>query len=153
MAHHCNPNELGYDNDAKIGDPFLKFHPDIPDHFLQRYQHITTFVLMSFGTIKWYFSDLFNLVRGNIGSVDFSASRSEIAMCVFFKIMRWVIGITLPAYYHGFGAAALSSFITFAVCAHFLENIFIVNHIQGPDAVPNSNNHWAHRQLEGTYNW
>jgi len=153
VAHHCNPNELGYDNDAEIGDPILRFHPDLKSSWLQRYQHITTFILMSGGTIKWYFSDLFSLVRGHIGNIDFHASRAEIAMCVFFKILRWVLGITIPAYYHGWSAAVTSTVITFAVSAHYLENVFIVNHIQGPDAVPNPNSHWAIRQLEGTYNW
>ncbi len=53
VAHHMDPNELGKDNDCEIGNPMMRFHPELPRKWIHRYQHIYTPILMTGGVFKW----------------------------------------------------------------------------------------------------
>jgi fatty acid desaturase len=151
VSHHMSPNIHGKDNDFVIGNPFLRFNPSIKLDWMHKYQHILTFVGMTFGTIKWIASDFECFINGAVGSIKFRVNRVDWAVLALFKTMWATVHLVIPLYLHG--AKALWLFFLFmGVGAHYLENIFIVNHIQH-ELYPTKDMHWAAGQVAGTANW
>lgn len=68
------------------------------------------------------------------------------------KAVWFTIRVLCPLYYFSLPHALLLILIPLAIGAHYLENIFIVNHIQH-GLVPPSGAHWALKQVLGTSNW
>jgi fatty acid desaturase len=58
----------------------------------------------------------------------------------------------LPAYNNGFLAVIGYNLILFLISAHYLYELFIVNHIQS-GLVPEKNIHWSVKQIDGTVDW
>lgn len=152
VAHHCDPNEMGKDNDCEIGNPFIRFHPHLKHHYFQQFQHITVPLAITIGFIKWCISDWFHFARGHVGHVTFERSAMDWAKLCFFKTTWFYLHIVMP--YQAFGAAHTVglTLVTLGVGAHYLENVFIVNHIQH-GLVPPAVSHWANRQVLATTNW
>jgi len=157
VAHHMDPNFLGKDNDCKIGDPLLRLHPELPTGTDGRwwlpYQHIITIVGMSSGFFKWYLYDFYNLYTGIVGSVSFVATAHDLRRLWLFKMSWLLFHFVWPWYFHGAWTAGLMIIIKMVIGAQYLENTFIVNHIQDGLVPKNQKAHWANRQLEGSANW
>jgi fatty acid desaturase/cytochrome b involved in lipid metabolism len=152
VAHHMDPNEIEKDNDCEIGNPFFRFHPELKWHPLQSFQHITIPIAMSIGFLKWYLSDFFHYLYGSVGNVTFKATTYDWLVLVTFKAFWFVLHFALPWYYHGLRHALGLSIVLMVIGAHYLENVFIVNHIQH-GLVPPPNSHWAIKQVLATANW
>jgi len=156
VAHHMNPNELGLDNDCSIGDPILRFHPGLPAPTKQKwwmpYQHYVTIFGMGLGFFKWYVADVFNFKTGQVGSAYFKPNDYDWHKLLVFKIGWLFPHLFLPLYLHGVTWTLIPLVIYMVVGAHYLENTFIVNHIQA-DLVPDKDIHWANKQVIGTANW
>jgi len=152
VAHHLDPNELEKDNDCAIGNPFIRMHPHLKHGKYQRFQHITVPIAISFGFIKWYFSDFRHFLRGYVGSVRFAVPFDQWCLLFAFKIVFTALRVICPIMYFSPFWAFLLILTPLAVGAHYLENIFIVNHIQH-GLVPPTNAHWAVKQVMGTSNW
>jgi len=153
IAHHCDPNEPGKDNDCTIGDPYLRFHPAVKPSFWQRYQHITTFIGITIGFFKWYVGDFSVFREGRVGSVRFSPTRKDWIILLMFKAQWLVLHVFIPWYMTGFARMMALLFLFMGVGAHYLENVFIVNHIQEECNNPPKDAHWATKQVITTVNW
>jgi hypothetical protein len=64
IAHHCHSNELGKDNDCEIGNPALRFHPELPRQWFHSFQVFTMMVGMTVGLIKWVIQDVAHMING-----------------------------------------------------------------------------------------
>jgi len=152
VAHHMDPNTLHRDNDCSIGDPLLRFHPRLRRRWWHRYQHITTYIVMTFGFYRWLVADFLILADRRVGSVSFAANRSDEVKLVVFKL-RWIVcHVVVPWVLFGWWRMFALMFVALSIGAHYLENIFIVNHIQ-EDLVPSKDVHWAVAQVSSTANW
>lgn len=176
IAHHLTPNVYCKDNDCQIGDPFFRFHPFIsnveqPNNdttkkktarfriFLRQYQHILVPILMSVGFFKWTINDIEFLIKSKGGNVRL-AKKSLVTILTLLSKFLWLnIHIVIPYVYFG-GKYTVVTFIIFMVIgAQYLENIFIVNHIQEKLQIPmmNTDNqrsfHWAVHQVYSSANW
>ena len=147
-----SPNISGVDNDCEIGNPFIRMHPDLPHASAQVFQHITVPLAMSFGFIKWFIADFFALSTGKVGNINFSVTQSEWYKLLIFKSFWLLIHVIVPIYYCGVVKTFLLAFLWLAIGAHYLENTFIVNHIQH-GLVPSVNAHWSVKQVLATSNW
>lgn len=152
VAHHTEPNTLGVDNDCQIGAPVIKMHPDLPFHSLQPYQHILVPIAMSIGFIKWFITDFLHLMRGYVGNVTFAVREKHIITLLVSKTVFAAVRIVAPLVLFDLQHALILIMIPLVIGAHYLENIFIVNHIQS-ELVPPPNIHWAEKQCFGTCNW
>ncbi|CAF2842976.1 unnamed protein product [Rotaria sp. Silwood2] len=176
IAHHIMPNEYRRDNDCEIGDPLFRFHPFISDIeqtknenmkekssrfriFVRRYQHILVPTLMSIGFLKWTINDIEYLIKSKAGNIRLATKFIIIISTLISKVLWLIIHIIIPYIYFG-GKYTLITFIIFMVIgAYYLENIFIVNHIQEKLQIPmiNVDNrrslHWAIHQVYTTANW
>lgn len=152
IAHHLTPNQLWTDNDCSIAHPYLRFHPGLPWKWHHRIQAPGTVIAMTIGTAKWYISDIFDFLAGAVGSQKFYTTTADWVLLLSFKIAFFLLHIALPMYLHGAKFAFLSAFITFGVSAHYLENVFISNHIQ-EGLVPEDSLHWAAKQVIGSADW
>jgi len=176
IAHHMTPNEYHKDNDCEIGDPLFRFHPLISNIeqtnsnsikqktsrfriFLRRYQHILVPILMSIGFFKWTINDIEFLIKSKGGNVRLATKVTVIILTLISKVLWFIIHIILPYIYFG-GKYTLITFIIFMVIgAQYLENIFIVNHIQEKLQMPvvhvdnQLSLHWAIQQVYTTANW
>lgn len=153
VAHHMDPNHLGKDNDCEIGDPVLRFHPGLPRTWMHRYQHITTPLLMTGGLVKWYFMDFFNFFTGQVGHVRMYITSFDWLILAIFKSV-WFYANVILAWQYSSGPAsfALNFLLHVGIGGHYMENIFIVNHIQD-ELVPPNTLHWSNRQVMATANW
>jgi len=152
VAHHGEPNEFHKDNDCEIGNPFIRMHPEIPHDNLQRYQHIVVPVAMTIGFFKWYIGDFGHFWRKEVGNVRMALDRADWQLLLGFKLVWFLLHVAFPVYYQGWGLAMAQLFVFMGVGAHYLENIFIVNHIQN-GLVPPASAHWASKQVMATANW
>ena len=152
VAHHLDPNELERDNDCSIGNPFIRMHPHLPSHPWQRWQHLTVPLAITFGFVKWYISDFRHFLNGYVGSVRFAVDSAQWQCLLPLKLLWLLARVAAPLYLFDTGHALLLILIPLAIGAHYLENIFIVNHIQH-GLVPPPDAHWAVKQVLGTSNW
>lgn len=152
VAHHVEPNELHRDNDCEIGAPTIRMHPEIPYTPTMKYQHILIPIAITIGFFKWYIGDFGHFVRKSVGNVRMAIDQRDWHQLLSFKAMWFVIHIIAPIYYQGVALAALQCLVFMGVGAHYLENIFIVNHIQN-GLVPPPDAHWAAKQVMATANW
>ncbi len=152
LAHHLHPNTLGFDNDCEIGRPMLRFHPGIRRRWWHRGQHVTTFVVMSVGLLKWVVSDIVDHLRGRVGNARFHADARDWARLLVGKSLWVILQVLVPAVLCGWELALASTFVMMATGAYYLESIFIVNHIQ-PGLVPPRGVHWSIEQVLATANW
>ncbi|CAF0893205.1 unnamed protein product [Rotaria sordida] len=177
IAHHIMPNQYNRDNDCQIGEPLFRFHPLISDpdqqinnnyindkssrfrFFLRRYQHILVPILMSIGFFKWTINDIEFLIKSKAGNIRLANKIIIIILTLISKILWFIIHLIIPYIYFG-GIYTLVTFIIFMVIgAYYLENIFIVNHIQEKLQIPTINLsnrgslHWAIHQIYTTANW
>jgi len=153
VAHHMNPNEVDKDNDASIGYVLIRFHPDLQWKWWHRFNHFITIFGMSFGFFKWVLSDFFVIYDAQIGSVSMHIRKIDFYRLYVFKGFWFVRNVFIPWYLFGFGRmmVLLSTFMI--IGAHYLENIFIVNHIQSECSSPPVDSHWAVKQIWATANW
>lgn len=152
VSHHMNPNEAGKDNDYTIGTPLLRLSKELPPaRWWHRWQVPIMLVLMSFNFFRWYISDTFVLFTKSVGSVKFHVPRKHAVMMLASKVGFGLFHMVLPVYLHGPGAIALLA-LYLAVGGHYLQNTFIVNHIQA-ELEPNPLAHWADKNLTASANW
>jgi len=152
VAHHGEPNELHKDNDCEIGNPLVRMHPEIPHTPMQRWQHITVPLAMTVGFFKWYIGDFGHFVAKEVGNVRMALDKHDWHLLLSFKGLWLVLHVLLPIYFNGVGLAMAQLFVFMGLGGHYLENIFIVNHIQ-QDLVPPPHAHWASKQVLATANW
>jgi len=151
VAHHMDPNVCGRDNDCSIGDPLLRFHPAIQRRWWHRFQHISTLFGMSFGFFKWTVSDFVYYAKKQVGSIRFHVSGQDWLILLAMKGVWFCLHLFVPLYYHGLrGMYVLVLWMI--IGAHYLENVFIVNHIQD-ELIPPTDSHWAVKQVYATANW
>lgn len=152
VSHHGKPNVSGYDNDAEIGFPLLRFHPALPRRPLHRIQTVGLAIGMSLGLVKWVTSDITHLVRGRASNVSIHVSRAAWIKVIVFKSLWTVMHVVLPIALLGPLVGLLGTFVMMAIAAYYMEGIFIVNHLQR-GLVPIPGAHWAEQQVQGTANW
>lgn len=155
IAHHLTPNEFGSDNDCAIGAPYIRMHPELPaPQWWQKFQPVITAVGISGGFFKWYIGDPFCVLAGEVGVVKFYRDDKDIRKLAFWKGQWFILHVALPVYYHGlsFWNFFIPLLIFMVVGANYLEQIFVVNHIQD-GLVPPRNVHWSHKQVLGSANW
>ncbi|CAF1432615.1 unnamed protein product [Rotaria magnacalcarata] len=176
IAHHTTPNEYHKDNDCEIGDPLFRFHPLISDVeqtnkdnskktsarfriYIRRYQHILVPILMSIGFFKWTINDIEFLIKSKGGNIRLATKIHVIMSTLITKMLWLIIHVIVPYVYYG-GKYTLVTLIIFMVIgAYYLENIFIVNHIQENLQTPmihvdnRRSLHWAIHQVYTTANW
>jgi fatty acid desaturase len=152
VSHHGKPNVSGFDNDAEIGFPLLRFHPALPRRPVHRIQTVGLGIGMSLGLVKWVISDLKYLLRGQATNVSLHVSRGAWAKVIVFKSLWVIMHVVIPVALLGPLHGLLGTFVLMAVAAYYMEGIFIVNHLQR-DLVPRPGAHWAEQQVQGTANW
>jgi linoleoyl-CoA desaturase len=152
VAHHVEPNEFKKDNDCEIGNPVVRMHPEIPHTPTQKYQHILVPVGMTIGFFKWYVGDFEHFWKKNVGNVRMAIDRNDWMQLLAFKLVWLVLHVAIPTYFNGWLLAATQLLVFMGLGGHYLENIFIVNHIQN-GLVPPPNAHWATKQVMATANW
>jgi linoleoyl-CoA desaturase len=152
VAHHMDPNEYKRDNDCEIGSPYVRMHPEIEHNEYHPWQHITVPVGMTVGFLKWYLSDLGHFLKGKVGNVTFAITGEDWTTLIIAKFQWAFLHWLIPLYYFGPVYASFSCFLFMAVGGHYLENTFIVNHIQH-DHVPPPDCHWSVKQVLATSNW
>jgi fatty acid desaturase/cytochrome b involved in lipid metabolism len=152
VAHHVEPNEYKKDNDCEIGNPTVRLHPEIPHTQVQKWQHIIVPIAMTIGFFKWYVGDFEHFVRKQVGNVRMAIGSGDWKQLLAFKIHWFILHVIIPVYFNGWKTALAQCFVFMAVGGHYLENIFIVNHVQN-GLVPPPNAHWASKQVLATANW
>ncbi len=152
VSHHGKPNVRGADNDAEIGFPLLRFHPDLPHRPWHRFQTVGLAVGMSVGLIKWTVSDLLHLRRGQVTHARFHVTRATWIKTALFKTLFFGMHVALPIVWLGPLHGILTTMVMMAVGAYYMEGIFIVNHLQH-GLVPRPGAHWALQQVQGSANW
>ena len=152
VSHHGKPNISGADNDAEIGYPLLRFHPDLPHRPAHRYQTATLGFGMSVGLLKWIVSDLKHLWAGRVTHTAFHVTRADWAKTIVFKSLWVVMHAIVPVIVLGPLHGILTMMVMMAVGAYYMEGIFIVNHLQR-GLVPRPGAHWAEQQVQGSANW
>jgi len=153
VAHHVDPNEIDKDNDASIGYVVIRFHPALEWKWWHKYNHWLTIVGMSFGFFKWVVTDFVSFTDRRIGHVKMCIYQRDWRIMCLFKAFWAVRVIVLPWYMNGFFSMLVTLTILMIVGAHYLENIFIVNHIQDSCVRPPVDGHWARKQVCATANW
>ena len=87
-----------------------------------------------------------------VGNVRMAIDRSDWHVLLSFKLFWLLIHVVIPVYFNGWATALAQCFVFMALGGHYLENIFIVNHIQN-GLVPPATAHWADKQVMATANW
>ena len=82
----------------------------------------------------------------------FAVSSEQWALLLPLKLLWLLLRVVLPLYLFSLPRALFLIFVPLAIGAHYLENIFIVNHIQH-GLVPPAQAHWSCKQVLGTSNW
>lgn len=152
VAHHTFTNELEKDNDYSIGNPIVRFNHYLEHSRFHRFNHIITFMLMPFGVWRWYVDDLNCIINGRVGSVKFHTDRGDFWSTLAWKAFWGIRNLVIPIYLWGFLWGMVPSVISMTIAAYYMENIFIVNHIQ-TGLEPKEGSHWAVRQVHTTANW
>lgn len=152
VSHHGKPNIAGADNDAEIGYPLLRFHPELPRKPWHRFQTVILGVGISVGLIKWIISDLAFLRRGRVTHARFHVSRAAWAKVAMFKTLWVAMHVVVPIILLGPLHGVLTTLLMMAIGAYYMEGIFIVNHLQR-GLVPRAGAHWAEQQVQGSANW
>lgn len=143
VAHHMSPNTYKKDNDCEIGNPMFRFHPLIPadtddqnaklssfDRFLRRNQYWLIPCLMSIGFFKWFANDIEFFMKQRAGNVKVPTTPKLWCYMLACKVVWSILHVVIPYYYFGLSYTLISVFIFMAIGAEYLENTFIVNHIQ-----------------------
>jgi fatty acid desaturase/predicted heme/steroid binding protein len=152
VAHHGEPNEYHKDNDCEIGNPHVRMHPEIPHNETQRYQHIIVPIAMTIGFFKWYVGDFSHFSTKQVGNVRMAIDGRDWAQMLAFKALWMSVHVIIPIYFNGYALALTQLLVFMGLGGHYLENIFIVNHIQN-GLVPPPTAHWAAKQVMATTNW
>jgi len=152
VAHHMDPNEYHKDNDCEIGNPYVRMHPDIPHNNWHSWQHITVPIGMTVGLLKWYAGDFASYFASQVGNVKMTITKVDWIKMWIFKAAWLIIHVIIPSYLFGVGKAFVQLLIFMGIGGHYLENTFIVNHIQAGH-VPPASAHWANKQVLSTSNW
>lgn len=101
---------------------------------------------MSIGFFKWYLSDPFHYYTQTVGNVHFNVTKRDWIGLAISKSVWFYLHVILPLQYHT-PARTFGLLVLFMVLGgHYLENIFIVNHIQD-ELVPPADIHWANKQV------
>jgi len=151
VSHHMDPNEYMKDNDISVGDPYLRFNKWIKRTWWHKWNHWLTVMIMPLGMWRWYFDDIRVVWSGVVGNVKFHSTTRDVIETLFWKIWWAYRMIYLPVAHWGL-SGMMASIIAAFVAAEYLENIFIVNHIQS-NMEPPASKHWAVRQIHTTANW
>jgi linoleoyl-CoA desaturase len=151
VAHHCEPNLLGKDNDCAIGDPWLRFHEGLQRKWWHKYQHILTPIAMAGGMFRWYVGDFLCFRDQRVGSATFYPTTLDWQKLIFWKAVWAIRMVIIPLVLHGWAFLG-PFFIHMLVTGYYLENIFIVNHIQS-GLLPVKGQHWAVNNCYATSNW
>lgn len=184
VAHHMTPNEYKKDNDCEIGNPFFRFHPLIKndnidndsaqptessltpiDRFARRNQHWLVPCLMSIGFFKWFCNDVEFFINQRAGNVKIPTTIPLWSYMIVCKIVWCFVHVYIPYQYFGLSTTLITVCIFMSIGAEYLENTFIVNHIQEQCQLPmidlehqkqlagNKPLHWAVQQVCTTTNW
>lgn len=154
ISHHIDPNDFEKDNDAAVGNPMVRLHPGNPRKWWHKYQHYTTFVLMSGGFLSWYILDVVNFVQKAVGHSHFNPTTKDWIHLLFFKILWFITHLYVPIAVFGVsvGWTLLCCAIHMTMGAQYMENTFVVNHIQKGLISP-LGCHWAVAQVYASCNW
>jgi len=152
VAHHVEPNEYKKDNDCEIGNPTVRLHPEIPYAPTHKFQHIIVPIAMTIGFFKWYVGDFGHFACKVVGNVRMAIDKRDWQELIGFKINWFIIHIAIPLYFNSVTTALLQCLVFMGLGGHYLENIFIVNHVQN-GLVPPPHAHWADKQVIATANW
>ena len=91
---------------------------------------------MSIGFFKWFAADVEAMITGQQGNIAIPTTVPLWTWMVACKVL-WVLAhVVVPYHYFGGAYTTASVFIFMAVGALYLENVFIVNHIQEECQVP-----------------
>ena len=107
---------------------------------------------MTIGFFKWMISDFDHFLHKSVGNVRISIDGNDWKVMLLFKAWWILCHIALPVYTQGPWKAWWQLFVFMGIGAHYLENIFIVNHIQN-GLVPPAGAHWSTKQILATSNW
>jgi len=152
ISHHMDPNEYEKDNDCAIGDPYIRFNKWIKfKSAMHKWNHWLTVAILPLGPWRWYFADLLIIWSGVVGSVRFNTTKWDVIYVSLWKISWAIRMIYFPVLWYGW-TGVIPAFICNFILALYMENIFIVNHIQS-GLEPPLNKHWAVKQVCATSNW
>jgi len=101
---------------------------------------------------KWYVGDFEHFWNKSVGNVTMAIDKKDWIILLIFKSFWFLIHIVIPIYYNGVVLAMLQCLVFMGLGGHYMENIFIVNHIQN-GLVPPHDAHWATKQVLATANW
>jgi hypothetical protein len=106
------------------------------DRWCRSYQHIIVPLAMSIGFFKWFLNDIEFFIRGRAGNVIVPTTLKLWCQILTGKFLWLLIHVVVPWYYYGGWYTLATVFIFMAFGAEYLENTFIVNHIQEECQVP-----------------
>jgi linoleoyl-CoA desaturase len=160
ISHHLSPNILHKDNDCEIGYPFIRLHPQLPWKWYHLFQPVILLFGISVGLLKWSISDPINIYYRKVGNISLpTLSKRDWIELIGTKIFWWGVHFIVPCITWGTRQGVLSGVLKFGIASWYLENIFIVNHIQEPlmekkrEDSSKDREHWAIQQIKGTSNW
>jgi len=97
-------------------------------------------------------TDFVIMTAGEVGSVRFAVWLKDWILMAAFKFAWCYLHLVLAVQYTGWVRGVCLMVLFNVIGAHYLENIFIVNHIQ-EDLVPPDDIHWSNKQVMSTANW
>jgi linoleoyl-CoA desaturase len=154
VSHHLEPNNSEWDNDANIGAPWIRLHPDTKRSPIHKYQHILAIIAMTGGFFNWYFADIKNFYDRHVGTCSYIPSTRDWAHLIFFKGFWLFLHIGLPMIYgFSFWHAMALILVWMGFGGQYMENTFIVNHIQQGLIPPKGSHHWSTKNVYGSANW
>jgi linoleoyl-CoA desaturase len=160
VLHHTYTNINGADLDIYDGTLF-RLSPEQPHRWIHRFQHIYTYALYAFLSLKWiYFDDWKKLFEIKSGREKFPAISSvELTLLFSTKAFHLLYAVVLPLFFHPLWVVIVFNLIFHFVLGFTLSVVFQMAHAVGAAAfpVPNENNEvendWAAHQVETTANF
>ncbi len=108
---------------------------------------------LSLALWRRYFADFGNYFSQQVANVRLPVVWRDWVQLFAFKGFWFYLHVILAVQYsHSYSLMFFNLVLHLGVAAHYMENIFIVNHIQ-PGLVPPEHLHWANRQVMSTINW
>jgi linoleoyl-CoA desaturase len=163
IVHHTYTNIPGHDEDIEVAPGLLRISPEDKINKIQRFQHFYAFFLYSLASLSWVFrKDYVKFFQKRIGNYDdLKHPRKEYFNLFFFKILYYVLFITLPLIVLD---ATWWQFIIGFVLMHMAEGlvlglVFQLAHVvEGTDfPFPNQKGNiedaWAIHQMKTTANF
>lgn len=160
IQHHTYTNINGMDEDIYDGSMF-RLSPEQPLRPIHRFQHLYTFILYAFLSLKWvFYDDWKQLVLIKMGKrAAPSVSSSQLALFVAGKAFHLSYTVILPLIFHPLLYVILFNLAFHCVLGLTLALVFQMAHATGEAAFPAPGkdgvieNEWAVHQVETTSNF